>query len=235
MMNRSVAVSLGLLVLAVLAGCGGGDPKPVQNILASYPELTSLVFENDYVRVVEFTLGPGDELPLHHGERRVVYSLSDYTLEWLEGEAEPITKEWTTGTVHFHDAVPHAARNAGSTEARYLVVSRKTVPLPIIEAYGAERDVAAADADHSKEIFENDQVRVIEVHIIPGEKQPAHHGLNRLIYALSDYTITYSSDRTGTEESIVEIGEAHWHGPDEHAVENTGETEAHYLIFAWKN
>lgn len=235
MMNRSVAVSLGLLVLAMFVGCGGGDPKPVQNILASYPELASLVFENDYVRVVEFTLGPGDELPLHHGGRRVVYALSDFTLEWLEGEAEPVTKKWTSGAVHFHDAVTHAARNAGSTEARYLVVSRKTVPLPIIEAYGAERDVAAADADHSEAIFENDHVRVIEVHIAPGDKQPAHHGLNRLIYALSDYTITYSSERSENEESIVEIEDAHWHGRDEHAVENTGETEAHYLVFAWKD
>lgn len=233
MTHRPVPLSFALLILVTIAGCGGAEPE--QNILAAYPDLASLVFENDYVRVVEFTLGPGDELPLHHGSKRVVYAMSDFTLEWVEGDAEPAKKEWTSGAVHFHEAETHGAENIGSTEARYLVVSRKPVPLPVIEVYDGREDAAAADADHSEAIFENDQVRVIEVHILPGEEQPAHHGLNRLIYALGDYSITYTSDRSGIEESSVEIGEAHWHGPDEHAVENTGETEAHYLIFAWKN
>jgi len=235
MRRRAVVVSLEVLVVVALAGCGGGKPEPVEDILAASPELSALVFENEYVRVVEFALGPGDELPLHHGAKRVIYALSDYTIEWLEGDAPPATKEWTRGEVHFHDAMTHSARNTGSTEARYLVVSRKPTPLPIIEAYDVEADAAESDADHSKAVFENDQVKVIEVRIAPGEKQPAHHGLNRVIYALSDYTITYTSDRTGTEESVVKTGEAHWHESDEHAVENTGETEAHYLIFAWKN
>ena len=227
---------LAVLLLAVMVGCAGGTPEPVDDVLAAVPNLASLVLENDYVRVVKFTLGPGDELPWHNGDRRVIYPMSDYTLEWSEGDAPPTRKEWTAGAVHFHDAATHAAKNTGSTEAQYLVVSRKPIPLPVIETYAEEvEDAAEADADHSEAVFENDQVKVIEVHIPPGERQPTHHGLSRVIYALSDYTIAYTSDRSKTEETTVTKGEAHWHEADAHAVENTGESEAHYLIFGWKN
>jgi hypothetical protein len=234
MTRRPITTFLLLLSLAGIAGCGGG-PEPVEDVFAAHPDLASLIFENDYVRVAEFTLEPGDALPLHHGGKRVVYAMSDYTLEWSEGEAEPTSKKWRSSAVHFHDAIAHAAKNTGNTVAHYLVVSRKQVPIPIIEAYDKDRDAGTVDADHSEVILDNDHVRVIEVQIPPGDKQPTHHGLNRVIYALSDYSITYTSDRTGTKESDVEAGEAHWHGRDAHAVENTGETEAHYLIFAWKN
>lgn len=107
--------------------------------------------------------------------------------------------------------------------------------LPPAGAYDFTQDASQVDTTHSKIIFENDHVRIITVELPPGEAQPGHHGTNRLIYSLSGYQIKYTSDQTDTLEATFEPGQAHWHGPDQHAVENIGATTAQFLIFEFKN
>lgn len=124
--------------------------------------------------------------------------------------------------------------NIGDTDASYLVVTRKDMALPTTEGYEVSKDASMLDMDHSENIFENDYVRIIEVNIPVGEGQPMHQGVNRLIYSLTPYTIKYTSDKMETKESTMEAGDAHWHTADEHAVENIGETDAHYVIFEFK-
>ena len=46
--------------------------------------------------------------------------------------------------------------------------------------------------------------------------------------------IRYTSDRLDRVEGSFAAGEAHWHEADEHAVVNTGTTEARFVIFQFK-
>ena len=151
----------------------------------------------------------------------------------MEGDRQT-EKEWTKGQVHWHDAAQHAVENIGKTEAEYLVVSRKDSGLPPIEGDEASPAPSELPAEHASVVFENDQVRVMEVKLPSGKEQPMHSGGYRLIYALTAYDTKDSSDKTGTKESAAKVGTAHWHGPDKHAVENTGKTSANYLIFEFK-
>jgi quercetin dioxygenase-like cupin family protein len=227
-----LALTLVLTALLMFA-CTPKKEEPIADIVAAAPETAQLIFENDYVRAVEFKLQPGESLPLHKGGPRVVYALSDYRIMWTEG-AQSLEKEWLRGQAHWHDAIDHAVENIGASEARYLVLTRHGAELPATGEYDLDKDAASAAEAHAQMVFDNEHVRVIEVKIPAGEAQPLHHGLNRLIYSLSDYAIKYTSDRMAEKEAAFAAGDAHWHGADEHAVANTGDTEAHFLIFEFK-
>ena len=226
-----------ILLIALLnlsVSCERQQKKPPEEVTQGAdvptPQHAEPVFDNDYVRAVRFTLEPGDKLPLHQGARRTIYSLSDYKIKWMEGERQT-EEEWKKGQVHWHDAAQHAAENIGNTKAEYLVVARKDAVLPLLEGDEISHTISELDVAYSSVVFENEDVRVMEVKIPRGEKQPMHSGGHRLIYALTAYDAKYSSDKTGTKESAVQAGTAHWHGPDRHAMENTGETSADFLIF----
>jgi quercetin dioxygenase-like cupin family protein len=159
--------------------------KTANDIVAEYPDNAKVVFENKYVQVVKFNLEPGDKLPLHKGGKRVVYAVYDFKVKWTEGN-ETSEKEWQNGDAHWHDAIEHAIENIGDTIASYLVVMRKDTLLPETGEYDVSRDASQLDSEHSKIIFDNDHVRVIDVKLGSGESQPKHEGIYRLIYSLSD-------------------------------------------------
>jgi hypothetical protein len=178
-------------------------------------------------------LKPGEKLPLHKGKPRAIYALSDYKIRWTEGD-NTSEKQWQKGDAHWHDAIEHSIENVGNADANYLVVSRKQSALPEPGEYDLAQDASAIDTQHSKIAFENDHVRIVKTIIAPQESQTMHHGINRLIYALTDYHIKYTSDQTETKDTQMMAGSAHWHSADKHAVENIGTTPAEYLIFAFK-
>ncbi|MBN1480686.1 hypothetical protein JXA70_10470 [candidate division KSB1 bacterium] len=231
---RNVSKILVLLATITFAvSCGPKQQKAVADIVVAYPDNAKIVFENDYVKAVEFTLKPGDQLPLHQGGARVIYALSDYKIKWTEG-GETIEKEWQRGDTHWHDAIDHAVENIGDTEAQYLVVTRTETPLPETGDFDVSRDASQVDSENATILFENDIFRIIDVKLDPGESQPKHEGIYRLIYSLNDYRAEYNYYRLNTIEAEMEESLIHWHVPEEHSVKNVGETPAHYLIFAVK-
>lgn len=223
-------ILLALTGLFLVTACAQEEVEVVEDVLKAAPDKASTVFANDFVRLDMFTLEPGEVLPLHKGGPRAVYALSDYTIKWTEGDRVS-EKTWRRGDAHWHDAVAHAVDNIGDSDATYLTVTRKETVLPASSGYDTAQDAGELDKTHADVTFVNDHVRIIEVELSPGESQPVHHGINRLIYSLSDYRIRYTSDQADTKEMTMAKGEAHWHGADEHAVENIGETPARYVIF----
>jgi quercetin dioxygenase-like cupin family protein len=216
-------------IILVVGGCSQKQEKVTEK--AATTEIVQ--FENDYVKLSEFKLKPGEKLHKHKGGLRVVYALSDYKIKWTEGD-QVSEKEWTKGDVHWHDAIDHAVENIGDTDANYIVVTRKEKALPESGDYDIANDASQQDSKHAKTIFENDHVRIIDIKLAVGDSQPMHHGVNRLIYSLTSYQIQYTSDQLDTKNSKIEAGAIHWHTADKHAVENIGETAAHYLIFEFK-
>lgn len=229
------------MAMAVLAmGCATDDPgeadpevQVIRDITEAAPGMVSVVFENDHVRATLVRLEPGDELPPHAGDARAVYSLTDYRILWTEA-GESAERAWEEGQAHWHDALDHAVRNIGQTEAVFLVVARTGTALPEAPGLQAEHDAAAVEGGFGDLVFENDHVRITEVTLPPGASQPTHQGVNRLVYSLSDYTVRYTSDRMDTVEATFADGDAHWHEADEHSVENIGDTEARFVLFQFK-
>jgi len=232
-MRQLSFVAISLAVIFLILSCTKQKQEVIEDITVIYPDNAKVIFDNDYVKAIEFMLKPGDSLPLHKGDPRAIFALSDYKIKWTE-DNETSEKEWTKGDVHWHNALEHAIENTGDTEANFLVVARKQASLPETGEYEISHDASEIDTDFSKIAFENEYVRIIETNIPPQAAQSKHHGINRLIYALTDYHIQYTSDKSETKNTQFVAGNAHWHGADEHTVENIGTSPAQYIIFAFK-
>ncbi len=192
------------------------------------------IFSNNYARVVKVSLAPGEELAAHEGEARVIYSLSDYSIEWEEQGQDLGTKSWKSGEVHYHEAGRHSAKNNGSSKAEWLAFVRKNDELPDCSDYSLDNDVNAVASDVASMLFDNEEFRITEVTLPQGAQIPMHSGKNRLIYSLSDYQILYESDKEGKTEKTFNSGDAHWHEACEHGLENNGQSEARFLVIAYK-
>jgi hypothetical protein len=78
--------------------------------------------------------------------------------------------------------------------------------------------------------FENDQVRVLDYRLRPGEKEVMHSHPAGVVHYLSDATfLTILPDGTESEASVKK-GDVQWRDFTRHAAENIGTTDA--LAFA---
>ena len=91
------------------------------------------------------------------------------------------------------------------------------------------QDPVKHSPQYYKVLLENDQVRVMEYRLKPGEKEPMHTHSSGVVYSFgaAKMRTTYPDGRT--QESSGGAGEAHWRNPVTHALENIGTTEAHAL------
>ena len=80
-----------------------------------------------------------------------------------------------------------------------------------------------------KVLLENDQVRVLEWRLKPGEKEPMHSHPPGVVYELSSSKLRITTPDGKTEESTGRAGDTFWRGPTTHAIENVGDTEAHAI------
>lgn len=230
-----------LVALAfLLTSCGNQEEQVAQDTdedtavpMEVSPEV---IFENDYAQIVKVTLEPGASLAAHEGEQRVIYSLSDYSIDWVEQGKDEGTKSWKTGDAHFHQAGQHSAKNNGDATAEWLAFVKKDAELPDCSENTEEQDVNSVAPDEvAKMSFDNEVFRITEVTLPPGASIPMHSGVNRVIYSLSDYQIIYETEDEGKEEKSFKKGDVHWHDACLHALENTGETEAKYLVVSYKD
>jgi uncharacterized cupin superfamily protein len=238
---RSSTLVLSLFALGTLAACGGEEAAqdeagemaeaPAGAVAAAPLELDALreeVLANEWIDAFTVTLEPGQAVAPHEGRARFIYSLSDYTIRYTEGDATRETT-WQAGEVHAHEAGSHAMENVGTTPARLLIVSRLDAPLP-----GGE-SVPSDDVEDGATLrLDDDRFRVTEIALPAGATRPMHGGMARLVYSLSDYTLRYTEDGGEPSEQTFAAGDAHWHAAGQHAVENSGETEARFLVVALK-
>lgn len=112
-------------VVAALAFAGSSrtlDP------VALSPQLYSVRFENDRVRVLEYRLKPGGREPMHSHPPGVVFALADATVRTTLPNGTAVMYPSHAGDVLWRDAVTHSAENVGTTEAHYYAVELKDAP-----------------------------------------------------------------------------------------------------------
>lgn len=203
------------------------DPivKDVPQMLAEYPNNIKLLFENNFVWVVEYRLKPGEALPVHDLGNHAVYALSDYRLLSLRSY-EPSAEQWTTGEAYWYRCEPQEVKNIGNTLVQYVAVARKPFPLSEAPRIDPQDDLTVLAPQCARKLLENPHMRITEVTLSPGEKQPVHQGLYRVVYSLANYQV-----RMAGSEHQFHSGDAHFYAPGEDAVENTGQTLAWYVVF----
>ena len=87
----------------------------------------------------------------------------------------------------------------------------------------------AGGIETHKVLLDNDQVRVLEVRVPPGQKIATHSHPANVVYYLSDYKLNVTTPDGKTAVREGKAGTAVWLGPLTHAVENVGTTEFHIV------
>ncbi|NWF50362.1 MAG: cupin domain-containing protein [Ignavibacteriaceae bacterium] len=89
------------------------------------PEKVKVLFENDKVRVLEFTLKPGEETGMHSHSSHVVYFLTDGKMLTTTPDGESSEMEVKNGDTRWIDPVTHNNKNIGKSAARTIVLELK--------------------------------------------------------------------------------------------------------------
>ena len=83
-------------------------------------------------------------------------------------------------------------------------------------------------------LFENDEVRVCDIHFKPGDKFAMHSHPDHLLYILSPGTIKLSYADGTSKEIDAQTGQVLWSKAESHMSENIGTTEVHAVIVELK-
>ncbi len=96
------------------------------------------------------------------------------------------------------------------------------------------QDAVQTDGDKYKVILENECVRVLDYHDLPGEKTHQHKHPPFVLYALSPFkrTLTLPGGKVLTRQ--FKEGDAMWSDEQIHVGENVGETPTHVVIMELK-
>jgi len=245
MKNLTKLIIALMLVSLTVVGCTNqsstanddqNNAEDSEMIAESTPGVQNKVFENEYVKALKVSLEPNQHIPWHEGGPRLVYSLTDYSIRFAEDPDDTTTKEesFQKKEVHWHTESVHKVENTGNSVAEFMIFMRKPATFPESAKYTSQSNVENVQPKGTEVLLENNAVHVTKVMLSSGEKAPMHVGTKRLIYSLSDYTITYNSpDQAATKKSYNK-GDVHWHEGGEHAVENTGNKPAKFLVMEFK-
>ena len=90
----------------------------------------------------------------------------------------------------------------------------------------APQDPVATSPQYYKVLIDNDQVRVLEYRLKPGEKEAMHSHPAGVVRYLADATFRTTTSVGKESESSVHIGQTIWRDATTHASVNVGTTEA---------
>ncbi|TMQ67990.1 MAG: cytoplasmic protein [Candidatus Eisenbacteria bacterium] len=111
-----------LLVLAIALGVVATVVRAQDPVKA--PD-HSLLFENDQVRVCEFTAKPGETVALDSRPNHFAYMLAPAKMKFTTADGKVVEREYAAGDIRWSDAVTHTVENIGDTQAKALVVELK--------------------------------------------------------------------------------------------------------------
>ena len=90
--------------------------------------------------------------------------------------------------------------------------------------------VAFAQNQPSRPLLENDQIKVRELRLAPGARQPAEARPNTFLYALTDGSLVFTPPGRTAYELTFKAGEALWIPSQETATANEGDKEVRALV-----
>ena len=82
--------------------------------------------------------------------------------------------------------------------------------------------------------FENDRVRVLELHMKPGEKEAMHSHPPHVVYVLTEFTMRNVLPDGKSSEASRKAGDVFWRESTTHTAENVGLTEARAIAIELK-
>jgi hypothetical protein len=118
------------LVAGVYIGASAAAAVVAQSVtprdaVSVSPQLYSVKLENDRVRVLEYTLPPGQIEPLHSHGSFVVRFLNDARIRATPAGGSPTESSVKRGDVGWREPLAHSIENIGQTPVEAFIVDVK--------------------------------------------------------------------------------------------------------------
>ncbi len=94
-------------------------------------------------------------------------------------------------------------------------------------------DPVETNPENYKVVFENDRVRVLEYHDVPGTRTRAHRHPDSVMYTLSSFRRRLSMGEVQRDVEL-EAGTVAWLDAQEHHGENIGDTDSRSIFIELK-
>ena len=111
-----------MAVALVLRPQAGEDPLDSLKICK---DTQHLIFENQFVRVIDDQIPVGVTEPLHSHRHGVAVYMSDYTNEQVTREGKKNVGERKAGTASWVEATVHTVKNTGTTPSHSIRIELK--------------------------------------------------------------------------------------------------------------
>lgn len=220
------ALAVALLSLCAILNSTAQSPVPVANEPRHH-----LKFENDYVRVFDVLVPPGDATLFHlHSNDYAFVSIGDATLKAQASGSQPGDLILKDGEARFTKGpITHRVTNVAGAPFRNITIEILKSPGP----------VGAATPDTSPGhsiVLENDRVRIERLILEPGQSTNVHtHNLSALSVFLTKAKVRIESPGAKPETIEYKPGDFRWRAaPVTHSIKNTGSTRFEAVGVDWK-
>jgi len=213
-MQRALIV-IALLVLA-------SAPALAQDAVKVAAKQCKVAFENDYVRVLHWTVGPREKTAMHSHPALVSISLTANKTRFTSSDGKTRDIESKAGQATWSDPDKHSSEGLGDKASEIIQVELKKQPGDAMTAFPATDDSVAVDPKHYNVEFQNDRVRVLRIKYGPGEKSVMHaHPANVAVF-LADGQAKMTLPDGKTNVTGFKAGQVQWAGKEKHLPENSG-------------
>lgn len=96
-----------------------GDPTKVA------PHAYKTVFENDRVRILNSTMGPGETTDMHGHPDHIGVAITACKFKFTMGNGEAIEGDLAPGEAGFFDATEHSTENTGREQMQVIIIELK--------------------------------------------------------------------------------------------------------------
>lgn len=191
-------------------------------------------FEDDWVRVYDVLVPPGDTTLYHHHTEDTFYvavneaTVADTT--WGEDEARTGTAPAGTVMCRPHRTRPliHQVHNVGAAEMRLIGAELKATP--------AVTSTAPLEAAGHSLVLERERLRVYELALDPGESTgEVRYGFSSLTVLLTIATLAVRSADGGEQLAVYAPADVVWRPqPTTLIITNVGEEPCRAVVGEWR-
>ena len=190
------------------------------------PDAYKVALENEYVRVLDITLKPGVEHPMHSHPNAYIYFLSDGHLTMKHPEHGKRSVNVHKGRNFWSGPETHSLDSNNAEQVRIVVFEIKKQVNKGNSVELAPHDVAP---DTNSLIYENAFIRVTETITPPGGGGTLHEHISMAVYSVTACKIEITDEDGNSRIVELKPGMAIWSPPVKHRVKNIGETTTHLL------
>jgi quercetin dioxygenase-like cupin family protein len=189
-----------------------------------------VLFENDQVRVVRWVAAGGDKTLNHSHPNNLNICLTDYNGKVTVPNSPDSKVEAKAGAVSWRQAGTHVVENLTNQPMEGILVEPKQ---PASTRPAGSPDPVAADPEHHKIEFENDQIRVLREHREPGNV-PLHGHPDCVQVLLTDLNVNINTADGKPQIFAGKAGEVRWRPATEHRGVVLGEKPVEQILVEMK-